>query len=160
VIENALEIAHLAQRLVEDEAEHLDGRQYRDWLELFSEDAVYWVPLREGQANPSELNVLLDDRSRMENRIDRLEGGHAHSQIPPSRTSRSVTNFRTAQESDEIVVVSSRFILFEYRRGVQRLYGGRYTHHVRLNGDRLLIKSKRVDLVNSEARLGNVTFLL
>ena len=31
------------------EAELLDERRYRDWLELFADDAVYWMPARENR---------------------------------------------------------------------------------------------------------------
>ena len=31
------------------EARMLDERQYEEWLELFTEDGIYWMPLEFGQ---------------------------------------------------------------------------------------------------------------
>ena len=34
------------------EARLLDEQRYEEWLELFSDDATYWVPLEQGQQAP------------------------------------------------------------------------------------------------------------
>jgi ethylbenzene dioxygenase subunit beta len=36
------------------EARLLDEQRYADWLELFAEDAIYWVPTRPNQASPQD----------------------------------------------------------------------------------------------------------
>ncbi len=155
-----MDIVAASQLLVEQEADLLDEGRFRDWLALFSADATYWVPLSENQASPRELNIILDDRGRMEQRILRLEGGYAYAQTPRSRTVRQVTNIHATPEGADRAVVRSKFTLFEVRYGQQLVYGGRYTHRISQKDGRLFIESKRVDLVNSEGRLGNLTFLL
>lgn len=155
-----MDIVAASRLLVEQEADLLDEGRFRDWLELFSADATYWVPLRENQSSSRELNIILDDRGRMEQRILRLEGGHAYAQSPRSRTMRQITNIHAAPEGADRAIVKSKFILLEVRYGQQLTYGGRYTHGILQKDGRLLIESKRVDLVNSEGRLGNLTFLL
>ena len=155
-----VDLVTASERLVEQEADLLDEARFREWLELFSADATYWVPLSENQASPSELNIILDDRRRMEQRIQRLEGGHAYAQSPRSRTVRLVANIHATPEGADLAVVRSKFTLLEVRYGQQTVYGGRYTHRIMRRDGRLYIQSKRVDLVNSEARLGNLSFLL
>jgi len=37
------------------EAELLDARQYKEWLELFTDDAIYWMPTG---GEKSDSNIL------------------------------------------------------------------------------------------------------
>ena len=66
------------------EARLLDDRQYRAWLERFTEDCIYWVPLDPVADPRTKISYLLDDRRRMADRIGLLETGWAHAQEPPS----------------------------------------------------------------------------
>ncbi|HEX2173326.1 MAG TPA: aromatic-ring-hydroxylating dioxygenase subunit beta, partial [Dehalococcoidia bacterium] len=88
------------------------------------------------------------------------EGGYALAQDPPSRTARTISNVRVAGEEDGLVVVRSTFVLVEVRPSHQAVFGGHYTHRLRPAGDGFRIVLKRVDLVNSEEPLYNLTFLL
>lgn len=144
------------------EAELLDTRQYRAWLDLFGPEAIYWIPLREGQTDPeNELNIVYDDRNRMEDRVDRLESGFAYAQEPPSRTARVIANVRVMPEDGSgALCVRSAFTLVEVRAGRQHVLGGHYLHRLGWVDGRLLILSKRADLVNSEEPLDNLTFLV
>ena len=46
------------------EARLLDSRQFDAWLDLFTEDAVYWVPLERDQADGIETSSIIhDDRT-------------------------------------------------------------------------------------------------
>jgi 3-phenylpropionate/cinnamic acid dioxygenase small subunit len=155
------ELRAAAEELVLEEAAQLDARQYTSWLDLFTDDAEYWVPLREGQADPhTELNIVYDDLARMRDRIIRLTGAFAHAQDPPSRTVRSIAGFRYEAAGEGEVIVRSTFILLEVRSGRQQTYGGRYRHRLRGTPERLQIVQKTVELVNSEEPFGNMTFLL
>lgn len=53
------------------EARLLDTQQLEAWLELFTEDATYWVPLEREQKDPLETSSIIhDDRT--------LQIGRAH----------------------------------------------------------------------------------
>ena len=43
---------HELEAFVLREARLLDERRFADWLALFAEDGVYWVPTLPGQASP------------------------------------------------------------------------------------------------------------
>ena len=148
--------------LVYQEAELLDARRFQDWLGLFAKDAKYWVPLREGQTDPEgELNIIYDDRNRLEDRVYRIESGYALAQDPLSRTARVISNLRVGNEAEsKLLVVRSTFVIVEVRPGRQQVLGGHYTHHLRQEGGSLKIVVKRVDLVNSEEPLSNLIFNL
>jgi benzoate/toluate 1,2-dioxygenase beta subunit len=53
--------------------------------------------------------------------------------------------------------VRSKFIMIEYRREQQRLFGGTALHRLMLSAGRIVIAWKRVDLVNCDAPLDGIT---
>jgi benzoate/toluate 1,2-dioxygenase beta subunit len=148
--------------LIFQEAELLDARRFQEWLGLFAKDARYWVPLHEGQTDPEgELNIVYDDRNRLEDRVYRIESGYALAQDPPSRTARVISNLRVSSEAEsDLLAVRSTFVIVEVRPGRQQVLGGHYTHHLRREDGGLKIVLKRVDLANSEEPLSNLTFIL
>ncbi|HEX7008199.1 MAG TPA: aromatic-ring-hydroxylating dioxygenase subunit beta [Alphaproteobacteria bacterium] len=136
------------------EARLLDERRYEEWLDLFTEQAWYWVPLQENQADPKEtVSLMYDDRRLLETRVRRLVQGRLHAQEPKSRTSRMVTNVTIEARDDAGATVRSKFIMTEYRRGVQITYAGTYLHGLVRQGGQFRIAWKRVDIVNSEDAL-------
>jgi 3-phenylpropionate/cinnamic acid dioxygenase small subunit len=138
------------------EADLLDERRFEEWLDLFTEDGYYWVPLRpEQQSYLKELSIFFDDRELMEARIRRLRHPSIHVQTPPSRTCHYVTNIVVADgDRDQEYKTRSRLLMLEYREGEQRVFGGHCTHTLRREGGRLQIATKRVDLVNCDDVFG------
>src|SRR2546422_8314281 len=52
------------------EARLLDTQQYEAWLELFTDDATYWVPLEREQKDPFETSSIIhDDRTLLGLRV-------------------------------------------------------------------------------------------
>lgn len=158
------ELERRCARFLFEEARLLDARKYDEWLALFAADGTYWVPLREGQPDPeSELNILYDDAGRLADRVARLNSGIAYAQDPPSRTSRTISNIivRNDAGAGGTVGVESVFTLVEVRAGVQQVWGGIYTHRLRIDDDgRITIVQKKADLANAEEPMLNLAFLL
>jgi 3-phenylpropionate/cinnamic acid dioxygenase small subunit len=143
------------------EAALLDEGRLEEWLELFTDDAHYWLPPRRDAVDPDdETSLVYDDRHRLGDRIWRLTQGPAHAQIPPSRTQRVIGNVETPVADGDELVVRSAFSLFEYRKGNLRTFAGRCEHRLRPRDGGLGIVLKRVDLVNAEAPIYNLTFVL
>ncbi len=64
----------------------------------------------------------------------------------------------TIEESDgNASTVRSKFMMIEYRREQQRLFGGTAIHHLVQADGRIMIAWKRVDLVNCDAPLDGIT---
>ncbi len=137
------------------EARLLDDGHFDDWLALFTPDATYWVPRQPNQESPYDtVSLMYDDRRLLETRVRRLADPRIYSQEPRSRTSRIVTNVTLEQGTGELSrLVRSKFILVEYRRETQRLFGGTYLHRLVGVGEEMRIALKRVDLVNCDAPL-------
>ena len=136
------------------EARLLDEAKFDDWLALFTPDAQYWVPSEPGQQSPHDtVSLMYDDRRLLETRVRRLASPRIYSQEPRSRTSRIVTNVTLEEAGGGFVVTRSNFMMIEFRRNEQRLFGGTYVHRLIRVENAMRIRLKRVDLLNCDAPL-------
>ena len=104
------------------EAWLLDERKLKEWLDLFTEDILYFmprrknVPRRELHREVTELGdlaILEEDKRYLEMRVARLETGMAWAEDPPSRTRHMVGNLEvTPSDNGE---VSARTAILVYR---------------------------------------------
>lgn len=141
------------------EARLLDTQQLEAWLELFTEDATYWVPLEREQKDPLETSSIIhDDRTLLELRVKQARHPRAHARLPLARTVHQVGNV-IAQETGNEIKVTSTLQVVEFRNEKQRLYGALVEHRLRRNGAGFKIAHKRVDLVNSEGELDGIAIL-
>jgi 3-phenylpropionate/cinnamic acid dioxygenase small subunit len=159
-----------AEQFLLHEARLLDEGKFDDWLALFAADAWYWVPSEPDQADPAEtVSLIYDDRRLLETRVRRLASPRMYSQEPRSRTTRIVANV-TIEEAGPLpalprergsagwaCTVRSKFMLIEYRREQQRLFGGTMLHRLVQTGGRIMIAWKRVNLVNCDAPMDGIT---
>jgi len=142
------------------EARLLDTGQLEAWLELFTEDATYWVPLERGQKDPLETSSLIyDDRALLELRVKQARHPRAHARQPLARTVHQVGNVVVAEESANEVVVHSTLALVEWRNEKQRVWGALVEHRLRRSPGGFRIARKRVDLANSEGELEGIAIL-
>jgi len=142
------------------EARLLDEARFDDWLALFTPEAWYWVPSQPDQPDPYEtVSLIYDDRRLLETRVRRLASPRMYSQEPRSRTSRIVANVTVEAAEADACVVRSKFIVIEFRRDSQRLFGGTVRHGLVQTNGRLRIAWKRVDLVNCDGPMDGITIL-
>ena len=139
------------------EARLLDERRFREWMGLFTDDGIYWVPAVPGQKSPLDhVSLFFDDRTHMKTRVARLEHPKIHVQTPPSRTVHQIGRAMLQEpwNSGGECLVASTVIMIEYRLDHQRLFGGHQQHRLRRVGADFQIAQKRVDLVNCDAAFG------
>jgi ethylbenzene dioxygenase beta subunit len=130
------------------EARLLDERRFAEWLALFADDGVYWVPTLPGQGSPQEaLSLFYEPKPLLAMRVARLERTDAHIQAPPSRTVHHVSAIETTHDLE----VRSALVVAEWRAGEARWFAGRVLHRLRRSAEGLRIALKRVDLIDSEA---------
>lgn len=129
------------------EARLLDERRFGEWLELFADDGVYWIPTKPNQASPHEaLSIIYEPKSLLAVRVERLQRGEMHVQTPPSRTVHHVS---AIEASD--MEAHSALIVAEWRNGEARWFAGRVLHRLKRGPDGIRITLKRVDLTDGEA---------
>jgi 3-phenylpropionate/cinnamic acid dioxygenase small subunit len=142
------------------EARLLDTGQLEAWLDLFTEDATYWVPLEKDQRDPLETSSLIhDDRTLLELRVKQARHPRAHARLPLARTVHQVGNIVVAAENASETTVNSTLQLVEFRNEKQRVWGALVEHRLRRENGSFRIARKRVDLVNSEGELDGIAIL-
>lgn len=141
----------------------LDARRFDDWNALFTDDAMYWVPLVPGQADGiHHSSHMFEDKLLRDLRIQRLKSPRAFSQQPPSRCHHLLqTPTVEAYEPD-----ANRYLLrteFHYTEAqgdeLQILVGTMFHHLVQQDGA-LRMTLKRVDLINCDAALPAVQLFI
>jgi 3-phenylpropionate/cinnamic acid dioxygenase small subunit len=149
------------RHFLHQEARLLDTHQFDEWLALYTADATYWVPLEQNQADPYEISSIIhDDRTLLELRVRQITHPRAHARRPLARTVHQVGNVQILSHDADETRVASTLVLVEYRLEQQRTWAALVEHRLRLFEGRWCIAAKRVDLINSEAELPGIAFLL
>lgn len=147
------------ERVLYREARLLDEGAYEAWLDLYTDDAVYWVPRERGQDDPvNTVSIIYEDKEVLAMRVGRLMHPRAHALAPAPRTTHMVGNIEVAgRDPQGSLRVHSALVVVEHREGARRVFSGRCEHRLRREGDRLRIASKRVDLADCDSPLGPIS---
>ena len=107
------------------EAWLLDERKFQEWLGLFTEDVLYFMPRRKNvprreshrEVTPlGDLALIEDDMRYLEMRVARLETGMAWAEDPPSRTRHIITNIEVeAGDTASELKVYSNVLVYRTR---------------------------------------------
>jgi benzoate/toluate 1,2-dioxygenase subunit beta len=142
------------------EAKLIDEHLYEEWLGLWTEDGLYWVPCNTDDADPArQAMIIYDNRARLGERIYRLTSGAAWAQQPRSRTRRLISNVEVRQNEGGYLV-ESNCIIAELRRSKQDIFAARVLHTLRPEGESFRIALKKVLLLNNDEPIDNLTFLV
>ena len=145
------------------EARLLDAKRYEEWNALFTDDAMYWVPLVPDQEDGvNHTSHLYEDKLLRELRIERLKSPRAFSQQPPSRAHHllQTPTVETFDEAGHLFVVRSEFHYTEAQGDAMQFYVGTCFHHLTLQGGALKMTLKRVNLLNCDAALPAVQLFI
>jgi 3-phenylpropionate/cinnamic acid dioxygenase small subunit len=146
------------------EARLLDERRYEEWNALFTDDAIYWVPLVPNQPEGLDhTSHLYEDKLLRELRIERLKSPRAFSQQPPTRSLhllQSPTVEPTDPARPEEHLVRTVFQYTESQGDELNTFVGVCWHRLVVDGGALRIRQKRVDLINSDAALPAVQLFI
>ena len=141
------------------EARLLDEQRLDDWLELFTEDGRYWMPVEWGQTDPRlTTSLMYEDKMLLRIRIERLKGKATYSQSPKSRCHHVLQTPQVDERDDS----GNRYVTWtplhyvETRGDEQMLLAAWATHHLAVVDGTLKIRLKRVDLVNCDAAFGSI----
>ncbi len=142
-----------AERVIYSEALFLDQQRWEDWLELYTEDAIYWVPAWKNESEltsspDSEISLIYyEGRSSLLDRIWRLNSGLSVASMPLRRTSHLVTNVLVEPESD---AATAAFAVhnFDPKRRSQHVFFGRYEYKLRCDERTWRIAKKATILAN------------
>ena len=145
------------------EARLLDARQFEEWNKLFTDDAIYWVPLvpdqEEGFGHTSH---MYEDKLLRELRITRLKSPRAFSQQPASRCHHLLQNptVETFDPEGNRYVVRTEFHYTECQGDTLNFFVGHALHHLTRQDGALRMTLKRVNLLNPDAALPPVQLFI
>ncbi len=129
----------------------LDERRWADWLALFCEDCEYWVPAwvtenRLTEDPDSEVSLIYYDlRSRLADRVWRVESGTSVASDPLPRTCHAITNITVEQASDDAIALFACFRVDYHWRTQSQAFFGHYHHQLRhVDGDWRVARQKIV----------------
>jgi 3-phenylpropionate/cinnamic acid dioxygenase small subunit len=147
------------------EARLADEARYAEWLALWTEDGVYWVPATtDPEADPQRhLSHVYDNRARIDTRVKLLQTGHRYIQEPRSLMRRLISNIEVRRDTNGELVAESNFILAELSvqaRHQMHWWVGRTIHRLRRVDGELRMSQKKVVLVNAAEPLPNLSFLI
>lgn len=112
------------------EAELLDERRYQEWLDLFTEDVHYWMPMRRNVPRDepereftrpgTDVNWFDEGKDTLTRRVRQILTGFHWAEEPPSRICHLVANVQVLRARPEgsaptEVEVKSRFIVYRNR---------------------------------------------
>jgi 3-phenylpropionate/cinnamic acid dioxygenase small subunit len=154
------------------EADLLDEREYDQWLDLLTEDVVYWMPMRKNVSYAdrdkditaeSDIAWIHDDKETLRKRVKQIQTGVHWADEPVSRVSHLVTNIRLV---DAISVLAEgakattkcRFIVYRNRLESETdfLVGRREDTLTRAHGE-LRIARRKIILDQSVLLAKNLT---
>ncbi|MTD55678.1 3-phenylpropionate/cinnamic acid dioxygenase subunit beta [Amycolatopsis sp. RM579] len=150
------------EKFYHDEAALLDAHDYEHWVELFSEDTHYFMPIRRTRlrrelrkefTKPGEMAYFDDDKAILTARWKKLASGSAWAEDPPSRTRHLITNVRITEDRDDELSVESNFHVYRTRlKSDADSWVGSRQDVLRRDGDSFLI-AKRLILLEQTVLL-------
>lgn len=149
------------EQFIYSEARFADEHDYDSWEALWTDDALYWVPVDGGGYDPERhVSIMYDNRRRISTRLQQLRTGKRYAQSPPSNLRRTISNIELLGVEGQDISLGANFVLYESKpRGIHT-WAGRYTYVVRrVDGEPKLVR-KTVMLVNSAEAVPSMGFLI
>jgi 3-phenylpropionate/cinnamic acid dioxygenase small subunit len=123
-----------AEALLSREALHLDRGEWDEWLALYTEDAMFWMPAWRDELNPTEdpdreLSLIYyKGRRNLEDRVWRARSGLSVASTPHPRVVHQVTNILV--EDGNKVAASFATHQFDKRAARSHTFFGRYEYQL------------------------------
>jgi 3-phenylpropionate/cinnamic acid dioxygenase small subunit len=132
----------------------LDQQKWSEWLELYAENAVFWVPahlMSGGYTSKPELElnyIYIVGRAGLEARIVRLETNTSMASTPPPRTCHLVAGVTIDDANPQEIgaLASWQVTSFDEQRG-QRLRSASYAYRLRRADNSFVIARKKILLL-------------
>ena len=153
---------HEVSALLNAECRLLDDDRLEDWLELYVNECVYWVP---GNVPPQDarrsITWEINDRRRLEDKVARLRTGFAYSQLPPTRTRRCLSNIEAWHADSGEVRARANMTINTYRRGEHGTLASMVGYVLRQqSSEGWRIEIKQINLIDADQPQGNISFML
>jgi 3-phenylpropionate/cinnamic acid dioxygenase small subunit len=107
------------------EADLLDERRYEEWLDLFTDDTRYWMPMRRNVPHDEmdreftraglDVNWFDEGKDTLARRVKQILTGVHWAEEPPSRLCHMISNVQILAATPAEVTVKCRFLIYRNR---------------------------------------------
>lgn len=144
-------------RFLGREAQALDEKDWDSWLDLYAEDAQYWVPAWDDRerltADPqSEISLIYyHNRGGLEDRVFRIRTGRSSASTPAPRTQHMLT-LLSVEDTDDALHVRTSWTVTSVLDGEVTVYSGAAHYDLAPVGNSFIIKRKKTIIINDVAK--------
>jgi 3-phenylpropionate/cinnamic acid dioxygenase small subunit len=154
------------------EFDMIDEWRLDEWLSLFADECLYWIPIDPSRSPDECISIVCDDHLRLEERLFYLLEAGGASTMPRSRTLHTLGGVQVWEgTSAGELIVSARQVIHEVRLGDYAQVGLGQSRTLPAACEyRLLnapdtpfgykIAAKRVELLHRDQPLWNMMFIL
>lgn len=168
-LQRRMELQFEIEQFLYAEAAMIDAREYRAWLDLWTDDCSYWMPIRRTVTlsdidreftKRGDMSFYDDDKNALSMRVAKMESGSSWSEDPPSRTRHVVANVRITAIAGNETTVEVAFILYRSRLNTEEsMWVGRRVDRLRRIGDELKLCGREIYLDQTLIRATNMSTL-
>ena len=150
----APDVKEAVREIIFREATYLDRRRWDDWIDLYSEDAVFWVPSWVDEENLVDdpeisLNLMyLVGRATIAARIFRLRTNDSVASQPLDRTSHMVDMVLVNSVEGGKIEATANWMSHSYGHGGSFTRSGYYDFHLVGPLDALKIGLKKIVMID------------
>lgn len=132
------DLQHEVEQFLYREVRMLAEGRFEEWLDLFTEDSRYLMPIRETTATREDsergegfLPHVDDDKDFMRARVQRLRHRLAHAEQPPSRLRYFISNIEV-EDTDGDLDVRCNLMVYQSRlERTEKIFVGRREDRLR-----------------------------
>ncbi len=136
------------------EADLLDHQKWDEWLDLYTDDCIYWVPswLTEdelGSDPEMQVNMIyIVGKPGLAARLERISSGQAYAEMPLSQTSHLIGTVRLLDHDKNILQASAKWMTLSVDARIGKVVrGGWYEYELQRDTRGLKISRKKVVLL-------------
>ncbi|MDP1627980.1 aromatic-ring-hydroxylating dioxygenase subunit beta [Parvibaculum sp.] len=168
-LQQRMELQYEIEQFLYAEAAMIDAREYRAWLDLWTEDCSYWMPIRRTVTlsdidkeftKRGDMSFFDDDKKALAMRVTKMESGSSWSEDPPSRTRHFVNNVRVVALEGSEITVELAFSLYRTRLNTEEsMWAGRRVDRLRRVNGALKLCGRDIYLEQTLIRATNMSTL-
>ena len=151
-----IDAQRVAAELLFREARLLDRGDWDQWVAMYQDDAVFWVPAWLNEYDVTEdpatqVSLLYHDTRRgLEDRISRIESRKSITALPLPRTVHQVTNVEATSTAPDEIACESVFAVYVYDPRTSKGHSrhGRCQHTLKRHDSEWKIARKIITLAN------------
>jgi 3-phenylpropionate/cinnamic acid dioxygenase small subunit len=151
------------------EAELLDERRYKEWLDLLTEDVQYFMPLRRNVPHDetdreltragADVSWFDEGKDTLSRRVQQILTGIHWAEEPPSRISHLISNVQVVKATPTEIEVRSRFLIYRNRVETETdILVGKREDVLRRADGQLKIARRKIVLDQNVLLVKNLTF--